>query len=49
MSAVTFRKLGECISWTRTVVSRARADHGELIGLNTVGIEYGVSVSVKLA
>ena len=34
---------------TRTAFSRARADQGGLIGRNTEGIEYGVSVSGKLA
>lgn len=34
---------------TRTAVSRARADHGELIERNTVGIEDGVSISTKQA
>ena len=37
------------MSRTRTAVSRVRVDHGELIGLNTVGIEDGASVSAKLA
>ena len=34
---------------TRTAVSRARADQGDLIGRNTEGIEYGVSISAKSA
>lgn len=45
----SIRVWGRCMSRTRTAVSRARADHGELIGLNTVGIEDGASVSAKLA
>ena len=39
----------ECIAGTRTAFSRARVDQDELIGRNTIGIEYGVSVSAKLA
>ena len=38
-----------CTLGTRTAFSRARADQGALIGRNTIGIEYGVSVSAKLA
>ena len=34
---------------TRTAVSRARANQGDLIGRNTEGIEDRVSVSAKLA
>ena len=48
-SKISAQTFGDALRGTRTAFSRARADQGELIGRNTVGIECGVSVSGKLA